>query len=290
MTDYPSRRRDRRAWIEGLRPERNPLDPRRAHAFVHEEEPGLAPGDPPIPISTLFLTNRECPWRCVMCDLWRNTLVESTPTGALAAQVRDALEQLPAARWVKLFTAGSFFDDRAVSPQDRAEIAEHVRGFERTIVECHPNLVDERTVRFAERLDGDLEVALGLESADSHVLARMNKGMTVRDYRRAARLLRGHGIHLRTFVLIQPPFEPPERAVDGAREAVELALEVGSSTVSLLPTRAGNGAMEKLLADGQITLPTQATIDATWDACRSLGRVLLDGWGALPEVVERSGG
>ena len=33
-------------------------------------------------VATAFLTGRECPWRCTMCDLWRYTTVEDTPRGA----------------------------------------------------------------------------------------------------------------------------------------------------------------------------------------------------------------
>ena len=48
-----------------------------------------------VEVATVFLTNRECPWRCLMCDLWRNTLEETVPEGAIAAQIRYALERLP---------------------------------------------------------------------------------------------------------------------------------------------------------------------------------------------------
>ena len=37
--------------------------------------------------ATVFLTGRECPWRCVMCDLWRHTTTADTPPGAIAAQI-----------------------------------------------------------------------------------------------------------------------------------------------------------------------------------------------------------
>ena len=54
-----------------------------------------------IPGAAVFLTNRECPWRCVMCDLWKNTLAESVPIGAIPAQIDFALARLPATRQIK---------------------------------------------------------------------------------------------------------------------------------------------------------------------------------------------
>ena len=48
------------------------LDPRRAYAAVWEEE--LDDHGALAPTAVVFLTNKECPFRCVMCDLWVNTL------------------------------------------------------------------------------------------------------------------------------------------------------------------------------------------------------------------------
>ncbi len=44
-----------------------------------------------VPTATVFLTNRECPWRCLMCDLWRNTTIETVPAGAISGQIDYAL-------------------------------------------------------------------------------------------------------------------------------------------------------------------------------------------------------
>ena len=73
-----------------------------------------------------------------MCDLWRNTLTETVPTGAIPAQIDYALQRLPPARQIKLYNSGSFFDPQAIPLQDYPAIASSVKGFERVIVECHP--------------------------------------------------------------------------------------------------------------------------------------------------------
>ena len=56
-----------------------------------------------------------------MCDLWRDTLETDTPPGAIPHQIELALARR--ARTcagdrddLKLYNAGSFFDDRAVPP------------------------------------------------------------------------------------------------------------------------------------------------------------------------------
>ena len=35
--------------------------------------------------ATVFLTGRECPWHCVMCDLWQYTTAGDTPAASSTA-------------------------------------------------------------------------------------------------------------------------------------------------------------------------------------------------------------
>ena len=76
-------------WVVRLRGPRNALDPWRPYAFHVEPEPG--PDRTPVDVATVFLTNRECPFRCVMCDLWKNTLAASVAPGLIPEQIRWAL-------------------------------------------------------------------------------------------------------------------------------------------------------------------------------------------------------
>jgi uncharacterized Fe-S cluster-containing MiaB family protein len=82
-----------------------------------------------VSVATIFLTNRECPWRCLYCDLWKNTLTETVPVGAIPAQIDYALGRLesnhcgPSVQQIKLYNAGSFFDPLAIPPDDFREIA-----------------------------------------------------------------------------------------------------------------------------------------------------------------------
>ena len=89
---YPTADTERDQWILAHRPRRTLLDPRRPYAFSVEDERS-ATGEV-VPVATVFLTNRECPWRCLMCDLWRNTLTENVPAGAIPAQIDYALTAL----------------------------------------------------------------------------------------------------------------------------------------------------------------------------------------------------
>lgn len=297
--------------------QRNPLDPRRPYAFFIETE--RAASGEIVPVTTIFLTNRECPWRCVYCDLWKNALEESVPPGAIPEQIDFALARLvksgaavPAAcpdclssllhrdltdaagtavslctessrPHLKLYNAGSFFDARAIPPEDYPAIAERARGFAHLVVECHPALVNERVLRFRDLLPPGvtLEVAMGLETANREVLGRLNKGMSLEDFARAAALLRLNGIALRSFILVKPPFESDESsALRWAKRSIDFAFDCHTSVAVLIPMRVGDGALDGLARQGDCAPPALATIEAALDYGIGLrrGRVFADVW------------
>lgn len=215
-----------------------------------------------------------------MCDLWKNTLEESVPPGAIPQQIRSALRELPPARWIKLYNAGSFFDPKAIPPADHAPIAALVAGFERVVVESHPALVGDACFRFHDRLGGRLEVALGLETVHPDVLPRLNKRMTLAQFRRAASALRDHGIPLRSFVLVGLPFLSPAASLTWCARSVEFAFDCGSAAVSLIATRPGNGALDALADAGDFQRPTLHMLEAALAEGIALGRgrVFADLW------------
>ncbi len=278
ISTLPANAAERDRWVLDRRPGRNVLDPWRPYHFLHEEEAG--PDGGLVPVATLFLTNRECPFRCVMCDLWRNTLPETGPPGAIAAQMRYALDRLPPASWLKLYNAGSFFDRRAILPEEHPAIAALAARFERVIVECHPALVGSRCVEFRDRLSGRLEVAMGLETVHPVVLERLNKRMTLDKFRAAAKFLSTSGIDLRVFLLLRPPWLSETEGLHWAKRSLEFAFDCGASVCSVIPTRDGNGAMEALAAEGEYEPPSLLSLEVAVQHGLALraGRVLADLW------------
>ena len=264
--------------ILAARPPRLALDPWLPSAFIVESERSASGSIDQV--ATIFLTNRECPFRCTMCDLWKFTLEERVPLGAIPAQIDHALERLPATKHVKLYNAGNFFDVQAIPPEDYAAIAARVRHFKTVIVENHPRLTDERCVPFRDLLGTRLEIALGLETIHPEVLPSLNKRMTVADFDRAAKFLREHDIDVRTFLLLRPPGLNERDGIEWALRSMQHAFDAGAGCCSVIPTRAGNGFMERLQSAGEFTPPTVRSMEEVLERGIRLGRgrALMDLW------------
>ncbi len=257
----------------GARAAKAAVDPWRPLGTLREGE-RLAGGGAED-VLTVFLAGAECPFGCVFCDLWRHTLDGPTPTGALPAQLTLALAGAGRPDRVKLYNSSNFFDDRAVPPADEAALTELLSGIPAVTVECHPRLVGRRCFDFARRLDGRLEVAMGLETVHLGALPRLGKAMTLDDFDRAAAALAAHGIDLRAFVLLGVPFVPPEEQIEWGVRAVHHAAEHGARHVALIPVRPGTPELERLAAGGEFVPCTLGYLEA------ALARSLKSSLGAV---------
>ncbi|MDE3214310.1 MAG: radical SAM protein [Bacteroidota bacterium] len=265
--------------IRSLRPARNRVDPLRPYHFLHEQE--IDPYGQLKKVNTLFLTGRECAFTCLMCDLWKNTLTESSPPGSVLTQMDYALSRLPQAEVIKLYNSSNFFDPRAVPPGDYPGIIDRARSYERIIVENHPRLSGPSCVEFSKLCPGKLEIAMGLESIHPEVLPRLNKQLTQEDFKRAATYLLENGIELRTFILLNPPYlTDAEENREWTLKAVEFAFDCGVSCCSIIATRPGNGIMELLQKKGAYLPPTLDLLESVFEQSLALhgGRVLVDTW------------
>jgi len=277
LPSIPSAVLDR--WIVDQRPERAALNPFEPYLYFTEDE--VSHEEEMLPVNTVFLTNRECPWRCLMCDLWKNTLTTTVPPGAIPAQIEYALARLAPAPVIKLYNSGSFFDPGAIPVADYPAVANLLTNYQRVIVESHPALIGDNCFRFRDMIAGQLEVAMGLETVHPEVLARLNKRMTLDQFAAAAHRLRTNGIDLRVFILVKPPFLSEEEALYWAQRSLDFAFDCGATAATLIPTRGGNGAMEVLSANGDFAPPRVETLEAALEYGLKLkrGRVFLDPWG-----------
>ena len=184
-----------------------------------------------------------------------------------------------AKRALKLYNAGSFFDSGQVPQEDYPEIAAHAKHFDRVIVESHTAFLQgkhtERVLAFRDALaPATLEVAIGLETVHEETLDKLNKRMSVDDFRRAAAFLAENQIALRVFVLVRPPFMSEEEGIEWACRSLDTAYQCGATFAALLPTRAGNGALEALAAQGHYTPPKLSSLETCLRYGLGLGKTM----------------
>ena len=275
------------AEILAARPARNQVSVDVPHAFFVEPE-FQSRGAGVADVATLFLTNKECPFRCLMCDLWKNTTIDQVPVGSIPKQIRYALDRLPAADHIKLYNSANFFDPQSIPESDYDSILELVRPFKSVIVENHPKLCGLRCFSFAERVQANgqrFEVAMGLECVHPEVLVRLNKQMTLDDFKLGTEKLLAREVQVRAFLLLRPPFLDEAEGIDWAIRSIEFAFAIGVECCSVIPTRFGNGMLSKLHADGWFTPPSLDSMERVLEAGLAMrpvegGRVFMDTWDA----------
>jgi len=277
MSKYPDFRIDSR-WIASLRGEKALVDPFIPYGYFNESE--RTSQGTIEEVTSILLSNKECPYRCLMCDLWKHTTSETVPLGAIPAQIELALSSLPATRHLKLYNSGSFFDRGAIPFEDYKAVSEQISSFKRVLVESHTAFIGKDVLYFNELTKPNLEVAIGLETVHPEVLPRLNKRMTLSDFTQAVGFLKSAGISTRAFILLRPPFLSEAEGIAWAKKSIDFAFDAGADTCVVIPVRAGNGSMDFLAAQGYFSEPAINSLEevVSYGIGLKAGMVLADLW------------
>lgn len=261
-----------------MRGNKNTVDPQRPYGWLVEKERTISGKIEDTGI--IFLTNRECPFHCLMCDLWKNTTDESVAVGSIPKQIEWALEQMPDVKHLKLYNSGSFFDSRAIPEDDYKGIASLLKDFETIIVESHPRMINKKCLNFRDMLKPELNIALGLETVHPDILRKLNKQMTVDDFRNSVSFLTKHNIRSRAFILLRPPMLSESEGIRWAERSIDFAFDAGVECCTIIPVRAGNGAMDFLMEKGDFNPPDIHSLEKILEYGIGLraGRVFADVW------------
>jgi len=233
---------------------------------------------------TIILNTGGCRWAraggCTMCGYVAESVEGgSVPHDALMDQVDAALahEREHAAEHrggthapcplVKIYTSGSFLDEREVPAETREAIAETFADRERVVVESLPDFVERpKLVDFTDR-GVDLDVAIGLETATDRVRHDcVNKYFDFADFEAACETATEVGAGIKAYLLMKPPFLSESEAVADMKRSVRRCAEVGAChTVSMNPTNVQSYTMvEGLYFDGGYRPPW------LWSVCEVL--------------------
>ncbi len=224
-----------------------PADAADASRFVNAWVEAEALDGARVPAFVLILRTRGCYWAdekgCSMCGYARDTLGRSATPAELAAQLERALGRYRGEPYVKIYTSGSFLDDREVDPASREAIVAAFRGrARRLLVESLPEFATPGSLGpLREQFDGQLEVALGLESTDPVVLAKyVHKNAPPSAYLAAADRVRALGLRAKAYLLLKPPYLTEAEAIaDVVRSVGEASPRFDSLSVNPVHIQGG---------------------------------------------------
>jgi uncharacterized Fe-S cluster-containing MiaB family protein len=249
---------------------------------------------------TIILNTGGCRWAraggCTMCGYVAESVEGGSVSHAsLMRQVEKCLDHEreradEPADLVKIYTSGSFLDEREVPAETRAAIADTFADRERMVVESLPDFVDAGKVRDFTDRGLDTDVAVGLETATDRVRHDcVNKYFDFADFETAcaeAREATSEGrsasgsrageareaetddvdAGVKAYLLMKPPFlSEPEAVADMKRSVRHCALVDGCHTVSMNPTNVQRHTMvEELYHAGGYRPPW------LWSVCEVL--------------------
>ncbi|HYB78020.1 MAG TPA: archaeosine biosynthesis radical SAM protein RaSEA [Thermoplasmata archaeon] len=230
-----------------------PASPGEARRFVNQWVEDEALGDQRVRAFVLILRTRGCYWAdlkgCSMCGYSKDTLGRSATPDELREQLSRALARYRDEPYVKVYTSGSFLDDREVDPASRTAIVSAFSGrARRFLFETLPEFATHESVGpLRDAFAGEVEVALGLESTDPTILSRfVNKGSTPAEYLEASDRLRSMKVRTKAYLLLKPPYLTESEAVADVVSSVRDAAP-HFDALSVNPVHIQNGTVVEWL-------------------------------------------
>lgn len=153
---------------------------------------------------------------------------------------------------IKIFTSGSFFDEREVSRETREKIYKKISelGVKKLVVESRPEFLTEDIAEEIEQSGIEMEVGIGLETSnDEYRELLINKGFTFEDYKNAVKNI-GRVARIKTYLLLKPPLLSEKEAIEDVKRSI-MDVKPYTDVVSLnLMTIHSNTLVERLWEKG----------------------------------------
>jgi radical SAM enzyme (TIGR01210 family) len=194
---------------------------------------------------TIILNTGGCRWAraggCTMCGYVAESVEGGTvPLEALTDQLDACLDHERAeadepSPLVKIYTSGSFLDEREVPAQFRERVAETFADRERLVVESLPDFVAADKLRDFTDRGLTTDVAVGLETATDRVRHDcVNKYFAFDEFVTASERASAAGAGIKAYLLMKPPFLSEAEAIEDMVSSIRRTAE-HAHTVSMNP-------------------------------------------------------
>ncbi|WP_458205892.1 archaeosine biosynthesis radical SAM protein RaSEA [Haladaptatus sp. NG-SE-30] len=195
---------------------------------------------------TIILNTGGCRWAraggCTMCGYVAESVEGgSVPHEALMDQIEVCLEHEreqadEKSGLIKIYTSGSFLDEREVGAETRQAIAETFADRDRIVVESLPDFVEREKLEDFTSVGLETDVAIGLETANDRVRKDcVNKYFDFDQFIEASEHAESVGAGIKAYLLMKPPFLSESEAVQDMKESIRKCAEY-AHTVSMNPT------------------------------------------------------
>ncbi|WP_129112878.1 archaeosine biosynthesis radical SAM protein RaSEA [Halegenticoccus tardaugens] len=194
---------------------------------------------------TIILNTGGCRWAraggCTMCGY----VAESVEGGsvsheALADQIEVCLDHEAEnaderSGLIKIYTSGSFLDEREVPAETRRAVAETFADRDRIVVESLPDFVTREKLADFTGVGLETDVAIGLETATDRVRRDcVNKYFDFADFVAASEEAEAAGAGIKAYLLMKPPFLSESEAIADMKRSIRRCAEY-AHTVSMNP-------------------------------------------------------
>jgi len=140
---------------------------------------------------------------------------------------------------VKLFTSGSFLDNKEVPTEFQIAILEEIKIYdqiEEIVIESRPEYISSKSLEILSKIIdiNKLEIAIGLESSNNEILRNsINKGFYWEDFKKAVKTSINAGARVKAYLLFKPPFISEYNSVEDILRSISKVVEIGVDTVSI---------------------------------------------------------
>ena len=196
---------------------------------------------------TIILNTGGCRWAraggCTMCGYVAESVEGGSVTHEqLMSQIETCLTHESEnadspAELIKIYTSGSFLDEREVPAETRDAIASEFSDRERMVVESLPDFVEAEKLQDFTGRGIETDVAIGLETATDRVRHDcVNKYFDFADFESASESAAEADAGVKAYLLMKPPFLSEGDALEDMKRSVERCGSVENChTVSMNP-------------------------------------------------------
>ncbi|MBU0460131.1 MAG: hypothetical protein KKH52_02240 [Nanoarchaeota archaeon] len=217
----------------------------------------------------LVLRTPPCEYnQCTMCG-FDNNAGKNIRLQNIQRQYQNGIEgeDFSDIRRIDFPTAGSFYNDRELSPESRNYLFSEVSRLpvDSVMVETRVDYLTEEKVRESKsylREDQSIELAIGLESADDNVRNKvLRKGLSKKSFERFADICRNTDSQLLAYVLIKSPTLSEAEAVEDAVQTADYVYRIANergikARVAFKPMFIPEGTeLEEQYLNGEYQLP-----------------------------------